>query len=442
VPLVDAGEIKYAKSDGVHVAYRVIGGEGPDLVVVPGFVSHVECAFEEPSLARFIDRLCGFARVTLFDKRGTGLSDRGGVSTLEERMDDIRAVMDDAGIERASFFGVSEGGPLTLLFAATYPERVEAIVLFGTYARMCRTEGYEHGVDPIEMARFASVVETTWGTGKGFSAWAPDSAGDDRLRRWWARYQRLSASPAEARATMEAAAGIDVRSVLPSVTAPTLVLHRDDRLVPIAGARYLAERLPSGRFEEVSGHDHLFFTGDAGEVLDHIEEFLTGKRPAPEPDRVLATVLFTDIAGSTQHLSEVGDAEWVRTLDAHDALVRRELDRFRGREVKNTGDGFVASFDGPIRALRCAQAIVEGAPSLGVEVRAGLHTGECELRGDDLGGVAVHLAARVAEVAAPGEVLVSRTVTDLVAGSGLAFADRGEHELRGIPGAWRLFAPV
>jgi len=440
---VAASEIRYAKSGSTYVAYEVLGDArtGRDLVLVPGFVSHVEAAHELPALEHALRRLSSFARTAIFDKRGTGLSDRGGpLPTLEERMDDIRAVMDAAGIERASLFGISEGGPLTLLFAATYPERVESIAVFGTWARLVRADGYPYGVDPDELRSFTEFVEANWGTGRGLGAWAPDSAADDELRRFWARYQRLSATPADARAMLEAAAEIDVRDVLPSVSAPVLVLHRDERIFPIEGARYLAERLPNARFVELAGHDHLFFAGDVDEPLDHIQELVTGTRPEPAVDRVLATVLFTDIVRSTERLAELGDAEWVRVLDAHDALVRRELARFRGREVKHTGDGFVASFDGPIRALRCAQAIVAAAPALGIEVRAGLHTGECELRGDDLGGVAVHLAARVAERSAAGEVLVSRTVTDLVAGSGIGFADRGEHDLKGIPGSWRLYA--
>lgn len=436
--------IRYAKSGDVHVAYQVFGDEksGLDLVFVPGFVSHLEAATEEPSLARFFRRLTSFARVTLFDKRGTGLSDRTGrLPLLEERMDDIRAVMDAAGVERAALFGVSEGGPLTLLFAATYPERVQSIVLYGTAARVLSAPDYPFGADPGRTREFARGMEEGWGTGVALSAWAPSVGGDAQFRRWFARFQRLSASPADARTLIESLADVDVRSVLPTVNAPTLVLHRSgDRMFHVETARYLAEHLPDARFVELPGADHLFWVGNQDEVLDEAEEFLTGTRGASDPDRVLATILFTDIVGATQHAAELGDTGWRGLLDAHDALVRRELERFRGGEIKNTGDGFVASFDGPVRAIRCAQAIVAGARQLGIEIRAGLHTGECEIRGDDIGGVAVHLAARVSELSGAGEVLVSRTVTDLLAGSDLVFDDRGEFALKGIPGTWRLFA--
>ncbi len=434
--------IAYAKSGGVHVAYQVRGdAAAPDLVFVPGFVSHLESLAEEPSLARFVRRLSSFARVTTFDKRGTGLSDRTGrLPSIDDRMDDIRAVMDAAGIEQAWLFGVSEGGPLTLLFAATYPERVRALVLYGTYARALTEPGYPVGVDGDRLRAFAKGLEAGWGTGKALAAFAPSRAGDERFRQWFARFQRLAASPADACAVVEAVAEIDVRHVLPTVTAPALVLHRrDDRMFPASAGRWLAEHLPDGRYVELAGADHLFWTEGQDELLDETEEFLTGTRSAPDPDRVLATILFTDIAGSTERAAVLGDAAWRRVLDAHDAMVRDELARYQGREVKATGDGFVARFDGPLRAIRCAQAIVAGAGAVGLEVRAGLHTGECELRGSDLGGLAVHVAARVAGEAEPGEVLVSRTVTDLLAGSDLPFVDRGERELRGVPGSWRLF---
>jgi class 3 adenylate cyclase len=418
-------------------------GDGPlDLVYVPGFVSHLEVAAEEPSLARFLRRLGSFSRFTLLDKRGTGLSDRGvPLPTLEERMDDIRAVLDDVGIETAALLGVSEGGPAALLFAATYPERVRAIVLYGTYARVVKASDYPLGIEAAELLEFARGLEESWGTGIALNVFAPSVGDDPRFREWWGRYQRLAASPADARTVIESVASIDVRHVLPTVTASTLVLHRrGDRLFPVDGARYLAEHLPRARFVELPGADHLFWTGNQDEVLEEIEEFLTGARANLDPDRVLATILFTDIAGATQRAAELGDREWRRLLDAHDVLVRRELERFRGREVNTTGDGFVAAFDGPVRAIRCGREIIAAARSLGLDVRAGLHTGECELRGDDLGGVAVHVAARVAAAAQPGEVLVSRTVTDLLAGSGIEFDDRGERELKGVPGSWRLFA--
>jgi pimeloyl-ACP methyl ester carboxylesterase len=441
---VTVGAIRYAKSGDVHIAYQVYGAEndGLDLVYVPGFVTHLEVAAEEPSLARFLRRLGSFSRFTILDKRGTGLSDRGvPLPTLEERMDDVRAVMDAVGIERAALLGVSEGGPAALLFAATYPERVRAIVLYGTYPRVVRDDDYPTGLEAETLYDFARGLEQSWGTGIALSVFAPSVGGDARFREWWSRYQRLAASPADARTVIESVAHIDVRDVLPTVTAPTLVLHRrGDRMFPVDGARYLAEHLPNARLVELDGDDHLFWTSNQDEVLDEIEEFLTGARSEPDPDRVLATILFTDIADSTALAARLGDREWRRLLDAHDSLVRLELGRFRGNEVNTTGDGFVSAFDGPARAIRCAHEIVAGARGLGLDVRAGLHTGECERRGADLGGVAVHVAARVAGQAQPGEVLVSRTVTDLLAGSGLAFDDRGEHELKGVPGTWRLFA--
>jgi class 3 adenylate cyclase len=441
---VETAPIAYARSGDVHIAYQVLddGARRPDLIFVPGFVSHIECAAEEPSLARFLRRLSSFARVTVFDKRGTGLSDRTGrLPSLEERMDDIRAVMDAAGVEQAALFGISEGGPLTLLFAATYPRRVRALILYGTYPRVLRAPDYPWGVEPRLVHELAEGLEAGWGTGVALGAFAPSRAEDAGFRQWWARFQRLSASPADARALIESAAEIDVRHVMPAVTAPALVVHRTgDRMFSVDGGRYLAEHLPNGRFVEHPGSDHLFWTERQDELLDGVEEFLTGARAAADPDRVLATILFTDIVGSTERAAELGDAAWRRVLDGHDGLVRGELARYLGREIKNTGDGFFASFDGPLRAIRCAQAITAQAPSLGIEVRAGLHTGECELRGADLGGLAVHVAARVAAKAEAGEVLVSRTVTDLLAGSEVPFDDRGEHELKGVPGSWRLFA--
>lgn len=436
--------VRYAKSGGVHVAYDVFDNDsaGLDIVVIPGFVSHVEWAFEEPSLGRFFRRLNSFARLTIFDKRGTGLSDRsGGIPTMEERMDDIRAVMDAAGIERAALFGVSEGGPLTLLFAATYPDRVQSIALYGTYARFTASADYAYGLPADGVGEFARRIEEGWGTGVGLSAWAPSMRDDARFREWWARAQRLSASPADARALVESNVALDVRPFLPAVSAPTLVLHRsDDRIISVENGRYLGEHLPHARFVELPGADHFFWTGDHDGVLAEIEEFFVGTRGAVEADRVLTTILFTDIVNSTQRASELGDAHWRQLLDQHDSIVLAEVDRYRGRTIKQTGDGVFASFDGPARAIRCANAIVSRVQPLGLAVRAGLHTGECERRGDDLGGVAVHLAARIAECAAAGEVLVSRTVTDLLVGNDLAFTDRGEHDLRGIVGTWQLFA--
>jgi pimeloyl-ACP methyl ester carboxylesterase len=429
-------ETRYAKSGDVHVAYQVVGNGATDLVLVPGFVSHVEGWWEEPACVRFFERLASFARLILFDKRGTGLSDRvDEVPTLEQRMDDLRAVMQEAGSERAAVLGISEGGAMSALFAATYPERTSALVLYGTFA-----EFRSWVPSPQDLEHFLRAIDETWGTGSSLPHFAPSAAKDEQFRRWWARHERLGASPGAAMALMRMNSEIDVRHVLPMIRVPTLVLHRTgDVTVNVEAGRYQAAHIPGAKYVELPGVDHIPFIGDADAVLDEIEEFLTGVRPAPESDRVLATVLFTDIVGSTEHAARLGDRRWRDLLQAHHGLVRRELARFRGREVDTAGDGFLASFDGPARAVRCACAIGDAVRPLGIEVRAGLHTGECEVMGERVGGIAVHIGARVAGLAGPGEVWISSTVKDLVAGSGLRFADRGTHSLKGVPGEWRLF---
>lgn len=418
-------------------------GDGPfDLVLVPGFVSHVEEMWEEPNLARFFGRLATFSRLIVFDKRGTGLSDPvTGAPTLEERMDDVRAVMDAVGSARAALFGISEGGPMSILFAATYPERVSALVLYGTTARFLVDRDFPCGVPPERFEALLAVIEQDWGRGALLEMFAPTVADDQRTREWWGRFQRHAASPGMVRGLMELLAEIDVRAVLPAIRVPTLVLHRTkDRAVPVAAGRYVAEHIPGARFFEQPGIDHTPWFGEADALLDEIEEFLTGARHSREPDRVLATVLFTDIVGSTEVAARLGDRKWHDLLDAHNSAVRRELARFGGREIAAAGDGFLATFDGPARAIRCACAIEKVVAALGIAVRAGLHTGECELMGEDVGGIAVHIGARVAALAGGGEVLVSSTVKDLVAGSELAFVERGSHVLKGVPDEWRLFA--
>jgi class 3 adenylate cyclase len=356
-------------------------------------------------------------------------------------MDDVRAVMDAVDSERAALLGVSEGGPMNILFAATYPERTSALVLLGTFARAFEGDDYPIGVALERRDDFLELLAENWGEGQSLSNLAPSVAADERMRASWGRFERMSASPGAAITLLRMAADIDVRHILSTVHVPTLVLHRTgDTFVPLAQGRYLAEHIPGARFVELPGTDHLYFVGDTGPLLDEVEVFLTGQRQQHDADRVLATVLFTDIVDSTRHAAELGDRRWRDLLDNHDALVRRQVDRFRGRTVKGTGDGVLATFDGPARAIRSACAIVEAARQLGVELRAGLHTGECEVRGDDLGGIAVHIGARVAAMAAPGEVLASSTVKDLVAGAGLRFADRGTHVLKGVPGEWRIYA--
>ena len=439
-------EVRYARSGDVHIAYQVTGDGPRDLVWVPGWVSNLQVMWEDPGYARFLRRLGSFARLILFDKRGTGLSDRVAIDqlpTMEERMDDIRAVMQAAGSERAALFGASEGGPLCALFAASYPERTEALVMFGAYARWePDPPDYPYGVPRDVVEQFNRAAEATWGDNAHLlQIWAPTVADDVAMQARWNRYLVQAASPAAASAFTRMNAEIDIRHVLPVIRVPTLVIHRTgDRLTDVRHSRYLAENVPSARYVELPGSDHLWFVGDWEAVVEEVEEFLTGVRPGREPDRVLTTVLFTDIVGSTRRAAALGDRRWQDVLSEHDRLVREELGRFRGREVKTAGDGFLATFDGPARAIRCAREIVEAVRDLGLEIRAGLHTGEIELVGDDIRGIAVHIGARVSGLAEPGEVLVSSTVKDLVAGSGIEFEDRGPHELKGVPDEWRLFA--
>ena len=434
-------QTRYAKAGDLSIAYQV-AGEGPiDLMIVPGLVSHVECFHELPGYSRMIERFTRFARVITFDKRGTGLSDRvPDAPTYEDRMDDITAVMDAVNSERAAFFAISEGGALSALFAVTYPERTTTLVTFGAYARVCVASDYPIGVDRESAKQVLNAMAELWGTGAFLAVVSASRADDPDVRTLWARIERLSMSPGGFRALNQINLDIDVRAVLPSVRLPTLVLHAEGDIYPIEAARYFADHIPGARWVHLPGVDHYPWFGPMDEMLAEIEEFLTGTRSAPDIDRVLATVLFTDIVGSTQHAAALGDRRWRDLLDAHDATVRRELARARGREIKTTGDGFFAAFDGPARAIRCAVAIREQARALGIDVRAGLHTGECERRGDDLAGIAVHIGARVAARAQAGEVLVTSTVRDLVAGSGITFADRGEQTLAGVPDPWRLLA--
>lgn len=437
-------ETRYTRSGEVNIAYQVIG-QGPlDLVYVMGWVTNLEAFWQEPSVARFFQRLASFSRLILFDKRGTGLSDRVPIKelpTLEQRMDDVRAVMDAAGSDRAALFGVSEGGPMCALFAATYPQRTAALVLYGSYAKRLRAPDYPWAPTSEEREHWYQLLEQGWGGVVDIGTMAPNA--DPRFREWWARYLRMSASPGAALAFGRMNAEIDIREVLPSIQVPTLILHRAGDLdMDVGGARYMASRIAGAKYLELPGNDHLPFVGDQAAILDEIEEFLTGARHQADLDRVLATVLFTDMVGSTERSAALGDKGWSDLLEAHNRVIREELDRFRGREVDTAGDGFFATFDGPARAIRCACAMRNELARLGIEIRAGLHTGECELVGDKVRGVSVNIGSRVASLARPGEVLVSSTVKDLVAGSGLEFTDRGVHTLRGVPGEWRLFAVV
>jgi len=431
--------IRYARSGDVHIAYRIFGDGPRDIVLIPGTLSHVELLWEVPSNEHLLKRLTAFARVIVFDKRGQGLSDRVAEQTLEERIGDVRAVMDAAGSERATIYGWSEGGPMCLMFAATYPERTSALVLYGTFASM-RSEPW--GVTRERLDDFLGQLDKHWGEGVVLRLNAPSRRNDQAFLQWFARIERAAASPGAVLTLMRANYEIDVRSLLPAIRVPTLILHRaGDKLVPIRAGRYLAEHIPGAKYAEIPGTDHFVFDQETQDIIaDQIQEFITGERRRLEPDRVLATVMFTDIVGSTQRAAEVGDGRWRELRDNWHAVMRKELTAFRGREVDTAGDSLLATFDGPARAIRCACSVRERVHALGLQVRVGLHTGECELIGDGVVGIAVHIGARVAAIAGPDEVLVSSTVRDLVAGSGLQFVDRGTHRLKGVPDDWRLFA--
>jgi pimeloyl-ACP methyl ester carboxylesterase len=439
-------ETRYAKAGGLNIAYQVFGDGPVDLVYVPGWVSNVESAWELPAHERFLRRLGKFARLILFDKRGTGLSDplpTESLPTLEERMEDVRAVMDAAGSERAAVFGWSEGGLLSTLFAASYPERTVALVTFGIFAKRLRSDDYPWAPTADERRRDIELVEREWGREMDIDVLAPSAASDPEFKRQLLSYLRRSASPATAAALLRMNSEIDVRDVLPTIHVPALVIHRTgDGETNVEEGRWIAGRIPTARFVELPGADHIPWVGDQDAVADEIEEFVTGARPIRGADRVLATVLFTDIVDSTATAARVGDQSWRDLLHRHQSDVRHELDRWRGREIDTAGDGFLASFDGPARAIRCALAIADRSRAVGLDVRAGVHTGECEVLGDKIAGIAVHTGARIAALARGGEVLASQTVKDLVAGSGLDFDDRGEREFKGVPGRWRIYAAL
>ena len=437
-------ETRYARSGDVSVAYQVVGHGPRDLVLSLGFATHLELLWELRPMARFLERLASFSRLLLFDKRGTGLSDPvAEVPTLEERIDDVRAVMDAAGSAKAVLFGVSEGAPMSALFAATLPDRVTALVLHGAMGRTTEAPDYPWAA-PAEALREATaeLIAPNWGTTDGeiVDLFSPTFASDPQTRESFARLHRSAASPAMSLQLFEMFLDIDVRAVLPTIRVPTLVLHRHgDLVVNRRAGEEVARQIPGARYVELDSNDHLPWAGDIESVLGEVEEFVTGARSVADPDRVLSTVMFTDIVGSTELASELGDARWRDLLAAHQAAVRRELAQFRGREVKSLGDGYLITFDGPARAIRCGSAITQSARAAGLEVRIGVHSGEVELIGDDVGGIAVHIAARAGALAGAGEVLVTSTVKDLVAGSGIAFTDRGTTRLKGVPDEWRLF---
>jgi class 3 adenylate cyclase len=429
-------EIRYAKAGNVDIAYRVVGSGPLDLVWVPGLISNLDIEWEDHVRAPLYRRLAGFSRLITFDKRGMGLSDRSvGTPTLEDRMDDVRAVMDAVGSERAAILGHSEGGLMSALFAATYPERTAALILFGTFAKTTRAPGYPHGIALSEVRR---IIDNGWGTGSSAEVFAHSMKDHPGLRHHLGRIERASGSPRTVNTIVDSIVGSDLRAALPAISSPTLVIHTiDDRAVPIGNGQWLADHIEGARFVEMPG-EHVVFDIDL--FADEVESFLTGGPRVTTTNRVLSTVLFSDIVGSTETASSLGDRKWRELLDLHDILTRREIESHGGQLVKSTGDGVLATFDGPARAVSCGRRLSSALDTLGIEVRVGVHTGEIERRGDDIGGIGVHIGARIAALAAPRQVLVSRTVTDLVAGSGLEFQDHGEHTLKGVPGTWQLFA--
>jgi class 3 adenylate cyclase/alpha-beta hydrolase superfamily lysophospholipase len=437
-------ETRYAKSGNIHIAYQIVGDGPLDLILIHGWISHLEHQWEEPSLARFLDRLAAFSRLIVFDKRGTGLSDRvadNALPTLEQRMDDVRAVMEAAGSTRAALFGISEGGPLAALFAATYPMRTSALIMYGSYAKWIRDAEYPWAPPREDHEAAFKAYEEHWGTPIGLKVLAPSVASEERWRQWWGRHQRMSASPGAGVTLYRMNIEIDIRPILPTIQVPTLILHRaGDRLMSPGGARYMAGQIRGAKYVELLGEDHIAWIGEVDNLLAEIQEFVTGVRPASEVDRILATVLFVDIVSSTERAVALGDARWRDLMGNYQQQVGKEVARLGGRVINTAGDGVFASFDGPARAIRCACAVRDAVAALGLTIRSGLHTGECEIDGDKIAGIAVHIGARVAAHAGPGEILLSSTVKDLVAGSGLRFVDRGSHTLKGVAGRWRLFA--
>jgi class 3 adenylate cyclase len=435
-------QTSYAKAGDVHIAYQVVGEGPPDLVLVSTWFSHVEARWDFPGFAYYLRRLSSFSRLISFDKRGIGLSDPVPLERLpllEEWMKDVHAVMDAAGAETAVVMGANEGSMMAALFAATYPDRVDALVLANATARPAWAPDNPWGVDPDVVEGLVETVDRAWGDGVTFAAVNPTIAGDDQAVQMWGRLLRLTASPSVAAAVIRMIFELDVRAVLPTIRVPTLVVSRRDALFSAESGRAVAELIPGAEFVEVPGVDYGLAVGDVDPVIDEVEAFVTGARPAHDVNRVLATVLFTDIVDSTARASKLGDRSWRELLDEHEEIAREEVRAFGGVIADFTGDGLVATFDGPARAVRCALALRSRVHMLGVEIRSGLHTGEIERRGGDVAGIAVHTAARVMALAGADEVLVSRTVRDLVAGSGLRFHDHGAHELKGVPDVWQIF---
>jgi pimeloyl-ACP methyl ester carboxylesterase len=444
-PASDRGpRTRYARSGDVTIAYQAIGKGPTDVVFAPGFPSHIEHAWEQPRLAHFYRRLAAFARLILFDKRGMGLSDRVNVSDLpgvEQRMDDIRAVLDQVASERATVVGMSDGGPIAAVFAATYPERVSGLVLINSFARRIRSEDYPWGPTADDWQGFVDRLDRDWGGPLFLDELIPSRAGDPEFAEWWAAYLRRGSSPAAATAYLLMNAGIDVRPVLPAIHVPTLILHSiGDRICPVEGARYIAAHIAGARLVELPGDDHQLWASESDRFMGELEEFVTGQRHGPSPESVLTTLLFTDIVGSTETAARLGDRRWTTLLETHHAVVRAQLHRFLGVEVDTAGDGFLAMFDGPARAVRCGLAVRDALRNVDVAIRAGVHTTEVQRSDGGISGLGVHVAARLLPLAQPGELLVTRVVRDLAVGSGLAFEERGTHALNGVPGEWEVLA--
>jgi class 3 adenylate cyclase len=434
-------ETQFARVGDLSIAYQVLGDGDVDLILVPQWLSNIDQYWDHPQASHFLQRLASFSRLIMFDKRGTGLSDPApGPQTLEERMDDVLAVMEAAGSERAVLFGISEGCPMASLFAATYPERCVSLILYGSYGRWLRTDDYPPGSRPEVARAWAQQWIDSWGTGASLQILAPSIAQDDDFRRWWGRFERHSVRPGMVGPIIDVVASTDVRDVFPAIRVPALVLHRrDDRLIGHANGRWVADQIPGAQYVELPGEDHMYFAGDSDAILDEVQQFVTGSRGTGERDSVLATVMFTDIVRSTELAAELGDSRWRHLLEDHHRVVNHLIAAYRGRPVRSTGDGVLATFDGPARAIRCAVAVIDAARRLDLDLRAGLHTGELELSGDDLAGVTVHIGARITDLAQPSQVLVSGTVRDLVVGSDIEFRFQGVRSLKGVPGEWRLF---
>lgn len=434
--------MQFATNGGIHIAYRVWGSGPLDLTYVPTWFSNLDLVDELPAIARGIDRMASFARLIMLDRRGAGLSDRlPGMATLEEGMDDLNAVLDAAGSERTALFGFNESGPLCALYAATFPQRVSHLILYATFATTMWQPDYPWGQKPEDRDEQIAAIIALWGVHGAGAMLSPESAGDERFLRWAGRWQRNSVTRDVLPEYFRILEKTDVRHVLETISVPTLVLHRTaDAIVPVDNGRYLAEKIPGARLVELDGTEHPPFFGDWEGVVDEVEEFVTGSRHGRSGNRVLATILFTDIVGSTEKAAALGDSRWRDLLDSHDETVAALLERWQGRLVKATGDGLLATFDGPARAIRCASQMCSRLSSLGLQVRCGLHTGEVEVRGDDVGGIAVHIGARVMELAGPGEILVSSAIPPLIAGSGVTFEERGSHALKGVDGEWPIYA--